>query len=49
MHEDDTAYVCRECGEAFAPQDGDWPVLRKVHKGECQGATFERTTVGKAF
>lgn len=43
------AYVCRECGEAFIPQDNDWPALRKMHRSECDGATFHKTTPEKAF
>lgn len=43
------AYVCNACGEAFIPQDGDWPVLRKLHKSECDGATFRKTTEEEAF
>ena len=44
------AYVCRECGEGFAPMHAeDWSSLRKMHKEECEVATFKRTTVEEAF
>jgi len=52
MNEDDVAYVCETCGEAFAPMDReDWITLRAVHKSEhALGlARFTKTTVGKAF
>jgi hypothetical protein len=45
----ETAYVCNECGEAFIPERDDWPVLRKMHKDECDGATFRKTTADQAF
>jgi hypothetical protein len=49
MYEHDVAYVCDGCGEAFAPtDDADWKELRRIHRVEC-GATFTKTTVGKAF
>lgn len=51
MYEDDPAYVCRECGESFVPDRklNDWPDLRRIHKGDCPGATFRKTTVREAF
>ena len=50
MNDTDTAYVCRECGEAFAPTDMvEWGSLKRDHKIDCEGATFRRTTVAEAF
>lgn len=45
----DPAYICKACSEAFAPENGDWPELRAMHKSECVGATFTKTTIEKAF
>jgi hypothetical protein len=48
--ESDVAYVCNDCGEAFAPMsESDWVTLRAVHRTECLGARFTRTTIRKAF
>lgn len=49
--ENDPAYVCRECGEAFLPDNAaDWKELRRIHKTECSATGgFRRTTVGEAF
>lgn len=44
----ETAYVCRECGEAFIPE-GDWPELRAMHKQDCPDATFKKVSVEEAF
>jgi len=51
MDENDVAYVCRNCGEGFAPdpRNNDWPELRRIHRDECDGATFRKTTVREAF
>ncbi len=50
MDENDVAYICDECGEAFAPEGGDWPQLKRMHtSSHDERPTYTKTTVGKAF
>jgi hypothetical protein len=54
VEDNDPAYVCKECGESFIPQDGDWPALKAIHiqdcrTGEGRAPGFTKTTVGNAF
>jgi hypothetical protein len=43
------AYVCNDCGEAFLPESGDWPELKRIHKTECVARSFKRVSVEEAF